>query len=538
MFKKTDPYSFRKYYNLFSGNTQIGCLIADYKVSKYDDVQALDAKSISDTDKHRYLIDCSQRVIITNTNDTLNLKPSTELSYKNYPVLLNTFMELTSDSAEDYTINLAEYAPHTINTAVQSSGSKGDSSGKTSGSSSSSTVGSSTAQTNSYGASVSVGLTPMSDSASVHAEHSSTTSHSHSSTTGSSSSISHGHNDSQSSSMSLKDWGTYAFANPKNASANWVFGQEYPWDAVNFRKIDDSTSPPAPAGQVRLIIPSDVEARLYDQVSLQPPSQLSRFGINFIMKCVWEVEASSGKPAPLKIAHRIFLYNGSHFTFSSGETKSVAIFMDESPSMINDSSGGFSVELNPAIMALDVLGSQRKPAIVGFVPNKFYQKPTLKTTTVAVPFSTLSTSNTLLVEDTTQYDSLSSNDIGFLSLPTALRAKLPGVAGQFLSYTIYFKVVDTISDYTLHLKHWKTGTADIKLTFIINNDSDNSLVKYVDALEAEGGEANLLSIALRDQSYASVDYHDYLKLGLNSVEVQIESDSVGSDYAIRAISIE
>ena len=93
------------------------------------------------------------------------------------------------------------------------------------------------------------------------------------------------------------------------------------------------------------------------------------------------------------------------------------------------------------------------------------------------------------------------------------------------------------------MKHWKLGSDDIKLTIVVNED--NTIVKYVDAREGEGGEDNLLSISLRDLRYASGDFHDYLQLGLNCIKITIEPasgqfadrDGYGS-YGIRAISIE
>jgi len=91
------------------------------------------------------------------------------------------------------------------------------------------------------------------------------------------------------------------------------------------------------------------------------------------------------------------------------------------------------------------------------------------------------------------------------------------------------------------MKHWKIDATAIMLTMVINGDTNNPVVKYVDALEAEGGENNLLTIALRNQDFASIDYHDYLQLGLNSIQITIQPvDGVyaGSGYQMRAISIE
>jgi hypothetical protein len=111
-----------------------------------------------------------------------------------------------------------------------------------------------------------------------------------------------------------------------------------------------------------------------------------------------------------------------------------------------------------------------------------------------------------------------------------------------LKISAYFKIANSITEYTLHIKHWKLASTDIKLTFVVNRDEDNPIVKYVDAREAEGGEDNLLSISLRDLRYASGDFHDYLQLGLNCIEITIEPAcgqlAERDGYAIRAMSIE
>ena len=113
-----------------------------------------------------------------------------------------------------------------------------------------------------------------------------------------------------------------------------------------------------------------------------------------------------------------------------------------------------------------------------------------------------------------------------------------------LSIRLLFKITDSASNFTFYMKHWKTSAVGIKLTLTINGNTANSLTKYVDAFEAEGGENNLLAIALRNQDISSVDYHDYLKLGLNAIDIAInpiEPISAGAAavvYQIRAVSIE
>jgi hypothetical protein len=80
----------------------------------------------------------------------------------------------------------------------------------------------------------------------------------------------------------------------------------------------------------------------------------------------------------------------------------------------------------------------------------------------------------------------------------------------------------------------------VVLQIVVNGDTSNAVTKYVDAIEGEGGDNNLLSIALRDLDFASINYHDYLQLGLNSVAITMEPIDQGwadCGYQIRAVSI-
>jgi hypothetical protein len=96
------------------------------------------------------------------------------------------------------------------------------------------------------------------------------------------------------------------------------------------------------------------------------------------------------------------------------------------------------------------------------------------------------------------------------------------------------------------MKHWIKTQEDgrnpgVALTLEVNKGNPNPITipKYVNAPEAEGGENNILSIALRDLDFASVEYHDYLQLGLNSVTITMKPIDKASTcgYQIRAVSI-
>ena len=99
-------------------------------------------------------------------------------------------------------------------------------------------------------------------------------------------------------------------------------------------------------------------------------------------------------------------------------------------------------------------------------------------------------------------------------------------------------MINSVSDYTLYIKNWITQSTGVTLSIVVNGDTTNTITKTVDALEAEGGENNLLSIALRDLDFASINYHDFLQLGLNSVQITMQPQAnTNCTYQIRAMSI-
>jgi hypothetical protein len=572
MFKKKDPNSFTKYFRLFNGapqsnnnggyNNQIGYLVADYHVIPYEDVEVKDINSFASKGKRQFILHCTQRIVIYNdafqTLNPIHFSDSVNGSgiFENYPVLIKTLITVAPKSQSGFTIQLLDYSPKTINTKVAQSGSSNIGITGNESSSISNTVGSSTSQTNSYATSVGVNGGFFGDlftggaSVTHSSGHSTTNSSYNSQTNGSSSSFGTSNDQSNTDSMSIKDWGAYGIVNPETQEPAWFFGQEYPWDAITCTLTDGTINPtskdnPNAGNQIRLILPIDMRNRLYDGKSLYPPSQLSMFGINFVSKAVWLLSADYsqiGVSSDIELMHTVNYKSASHnLTLGDNGNAVAAVYVDKVPTLLRseENKDSLSESLNLMIMALDVLGLPNKPAIIGFIPKKFIVNPS------AGAFKIISSANTLMIEDTTNYGDSYPASKFFSTSETALTATLTTAPPNPLSITAYFKVVDTVNDYKLYLKHWKmgtTGTTGIKLTITINGDSNNSIIKYVDTSEAEGGENNLLIIALRDQNYASVDYHDYLQLGLNSIQLTIEpiDGQYGANcgYQIRAISIE
>ena len=549
MYKKTDPYSFTKYCTLLDGaNEIIGNISLDYQVTLYDDVQIHDRRAVRQQHQRQFMLTCTQRFNIWNEEGKM-INPNQNLSsYDNYPVLVNTLMSLNNAVGLDW--QLLDYSPRTVNTAVQTSGSSGSSAGATTGISSSSSVGSSYSETNSFGVSANVGF--MGDvatgSVTSSAEHSSTHTSDQSSTSGRDASKNRNTESSSSDSMSIKDWGSYALVNPATKNPAWTFGQEYPWDAITCRKTNGTEYVNNPQ-QVLLNIPTSMSTPLYDGVSLYPPSELSMFGVNFVMKATWRVYVHDHADDEVMLSHIVNYMSGSHQinpafpgTDPDATVAPSLVYIDQQAtelSVLPDES--LSTRLNLNLMALDPLGVQGGNAIVGFLPKKFMIKPipAQSSTIPPVSFKIISTTNDLMMQDVSHYATGHDAGCGFSTSQTALSAHFTEHCTE-LQLMMYFKVIDSIQDYTLYLKHWKTAASGVMLTFIINEDVGNPITKYVDALEAEGGEKNLLAISLRNLDFASVDYFDYLQLGLNSIRVilaPIDGNYSASGYQLRAVSI-
>ncbi|MFJ5924866.1 hypothetical protein ACIQF6_19910 [Kitasatospora sp. NPDC092948] len=546
MFKAVDPFTYTLtgplHWNRTEGEGEnkkttevpVGLFTATYQVTYNDDVQLRNGvvpAGVANPGERKYVLSLTQRITIYNEKGLL-LNPEKDVTeYSNYPVLLS--MQLASKLPDGMALQLLGYSPHTVNTKVQTSGTVGDQAGSTKESSNSHTVGSSTAQTNSYSASA--GLTGDSLSFSVSAETSTTTTTEQSRTATSQSGTSQSHEASASTSMSVENWGAYALVNPANSCPTWTFGQEYPWDVIEYRRTNNNTNPKN-KDQVQLVLPTAMTVRLYDGVSLCPPSHLSMFGINFSSHAQWIVTVDNSVTDPLKLSHTLQYFTASH---TLDDKKQVAVYLDStSTTLLPGRDGGLSTDLDLGVLGLDPVGRAEAPAVIGFVPSKFTVPPAPASGgSPPKPFSIFAGANTLLVRDTTDYRSSCTSGSGFKADETALKVDLTDQCSS-VTFTLLFKVVDT-ADYALHLKHWKTTRTGLKLTIVVNGDKSTQLTKYVDASEAEGGENNLLSIALRNQNYASVDYSDLLTMGLNSVAVTvtpIEGKSAG--YALRAISVE
>lgn len=535
MFKKTDPYSLRKFCILLNQNKPIGSIAIEYTVKYYEDVLVNNTDGPEIDNSRKYIITCNQKIKINNPSGS-DLTPQIINSFDDYPILFTNQITNNIASLPGVTIQLLEYSPKTINTKVQTSGTSTTSAGNVVGNSASDTIGSSTSQSNSYGASVSL------DGMSANAEHSETSSKDQSQTLGSDFSENTTKEASNSESMSVKDWGIYAQVDPVTNTPSWICGQEYPWDIFKCRSSDITSTNPNNPAQVRVSIAASLSANLSDGTVLFPPSQLSLFGLEFIMKGLWLVKVPNNSSSDLiQLQHIINYFTATHALSDPGKTdNTVFAYMDLKPSTLNVSTTeSLDTTINLPLMALNPIGN--KNAIIGFLPKRFTITPApAGAASMPTNFKIISSENNLLILDETHYVSHFPPTAGFSATNKSLNASFTGTCQQLI-ITAYFKILDTDSHYTLFMKHWKGSETGFMLKITINGDTEGTIVKHIDSYEAEGGENNLLSISLRNLDYTSTDFHDYLQLGVNTIKISItpvDQTTTNSSYHIRAISIE
>ncbi len=474
-----------------------GVAVTSYDVRRIDDVRNLRFTRV-------YRIVCTHRVVIPNPQP-FDPSPSRATSFENYPALLTSALTLAVPDGCD--ARLIAYAPRTLNATVMSSASQND--GSNQSFSQQQTTGSSVSQTNTYGTSVSLGFFGEDPTGSVGADQSesTTTEVSSSHSTGSEQGASREH--SAGDSMSVKDWASYAYLDAASSAPSWVWGQEYPWDVIQYRycPVDNE-----------VVLPTFVKQRMFDSLTAPtqvfPPSQLSLFGIDVTMKAAWRV----GLPAAiaqeaLTVEHALSYQSGSHGLTPGRDAPFVRL--DPAPA-------GFrltSPQLDLTLLGLDPIRSTgpENGAVVGFVANKFVAPPS-----AGGAFKILSDANTLQVTGE-----------GFDDVMTTRFGNGP------VTLTVQFKVVDDLFEYALFLKHWKTTEAGCTLTFVFNGQAEEPVLRHVDTMEAEGGDDNLTVVSLRNKSYAAIEYHDYLVPGLNTIEIEIAPDETGTPtgYLLRALAI-
>lgn len=498
MLKTRDLYTWTVNPPLTSSGTPVGQAILQYEVHRYIDTRNL-------TETNSYLVTCTQRLIVPNA---ATYEPNTTpvTSYGPYPALLMANIELTASSPQ-LDILLVDYFPRTLNTAVNTA--LNASTGSSASASQQYTSGSSTAQTNTFSTSASLGFFGDAPTGGFSQDQATSATTGQSSATSTGTATDTNSQLSNSSAMSIKDWGSYAQLGIGNPNVTWIWGQEYPWNVIQFNAYDNTASV--------VLLPEFVQQRLLDLSDpsapvLYPPSELSTFGVDFVSSATWLITPAAPTADDLKIVftHALTLLSGKHVLQATGSDTSVAASLD-----LVHADAIPSVSIDLPLLALDPL-SGTLPAVIGFVPDQFAVAPTSS----GAEFAIAADANNLLVRGS-----------GFTGVMTA---DFPAGAGS-AQMTVYFKVIDTSTDVNLSLKNWVVGMPCL-LTIVVNGQS--TLYRYVDAPETSGGADNITVVSLRYKNFASVNYCDFLQMGLNEVSITITPTAkTATTYQLLAIAV-
>ncbi len=496
-----------------SGNkAQIGTLITEYEVHRYDDVRNL-------TLLRAYHISCKQRVVIPSPAIPDFSNPTN--AFSGYPAIWQSGMTLNPVAKGD-TIQLVDYTPKTLNAAVTSS--QNSSSTNDTTVSGQYTAGSSTSVTNSYEVGANLGFFGGAATGGMSGSfgHSTTDSSEASYSAG----MAFGRNADVGSSntMSIKDWGSYGSADALNQSPAWIWGQEYPWNVLQYYYVVKDY----------VTLPVSVENQLVYQAGedsyVVPPSDLSLYGISFQSSARW-VYAISQPVSPTEtivFTHSAAYWTGSH---SIDKTKALKVFLTPADlSLAGPGTGGdgtyTSQPLNLVCLALDPIVEEElsNGAVVGFVPSQFYVDPG------ASGFGITSGANNLLV---------TGSGFDAPAVDTPMSAQING--GTPATLNVQFKVISSDIELTLFMKHWKGTATGCVLSFVVNGNAP--FTRHVDALEAGSGADNVSTIILRNKDYTSAEFYDYLVLGLNTIAITISPSADPSaaqascQYVIRALAV-
>jgi hypothetical protein len=478
----------------YAGTTPIdsvGTSSVQYEIHRYEDTRCLN-------NTLAYTVVCTHRIVIPNGNP-YRVGPSSDAfaGYANYPALVtnNVTLQIGPTSTTNKVV-LREMFPRTLNASISTS--VDTQSGTNQSSTTQQSSGSSTSQSNTFGVSISAGFFGEQPVGSIALDYSHAWGSSRSSSTSSGSGSGQSSESSSGTQMSVKDWSSYGYTDHSNQAASWIWGQSYPWDVIQYNQSQDGTNVTLPPFiQSRLmttLVGGSGGSPTYTSFAL-PPSQLSLFGIDFTMKASWVVEFPDGVAASetVQITHKLNYYTASHEVAGSGATASVSAQFGVAVEVLYT-----SPPLDLSLYALDPIRDIKSGAAVNLMAANLYTYPPSAN---GGAFKILSTANNLQVTGTGFAPTLASN---FSMGPTTLK--------------VQFKILDVINEYSLLMHHW-IGTAGNAINLSIAVNGNAPVTVFVDATEGQGSQGNISTINLRDLDYSSINFHDFLQIGLNTIVI-------------------
>ena len=466
----------------------------EYTVLRYTDISNL-------TQVKGYLVLLTQRIKISNLNG-YNPGTSAQASYAPYPALLINKIQLEANAEAQ--VRLHSIYPRTLNSSVSVSGAS--SSGSSDTSSHQTTNGSSTTNVNTFGVSANLGFFGGTGTGGIGGSYSHSTEHTHSHDESQGSSHSHSQSEDHSAAMSVKNWSSSLFQQDQT-TIQWLWSQTYPWDALNYNQVDPTTK--------SIILPDYMQKQLYDGNLLSPPSELSLFGLDFMQQASWIVEypkGVTGGKETLKFSTQVQNFSATH-----GLNKDKKFFLHMSTTDTADTASYDSPDLDLSLYALAAISEPTgySPASIGFMVDEF-----------TIPLS----KEDAIFKIVSPYTNLEATGTGFG----------PGMTTHFTSkasITINFKISEKMMDHELVLVHWlEEGSASCKIDWEINQGKFSGSI-LLDEHRVRGNENDLDKISLRVLNRYSINFHDYLQLGLNEITLTIAPTSASKTTAYTLSSI-
>lgn len=476
-----------------NGNEAFGHSDVEYSIFKRTDVSNL---------KHipGYLLILKQRLRIPNKNPYVPGSSSIN-AYENYPAIIQNTVNLQINN--NASVKIANLFPRTLNSNVTTSSSS--QTGSSSSVGHQHTAGSSTSNVNTFGVGITAGFfgeLPI-GSLSLNYSHSWIKGKSSSDTNRDSSALEK--DLSYSNSMSIKDWSAYSNLSEDSQSITWIWGQSYPWDVILYNHSTQGDN---------VNLPDFVKDRLLNGNELLPPSELSLFGLDFTSHAAWLIDFPDGinSDETLSVSHKTTNFTASHE--KSGSTLSAKLQTLNEASTATYSSGKLDLS-QYSLAPIEINPIEGLPSI-GFKVNAFTYPPQNAKDT----FKIVSPNNNMEAKGT-----------GFDSIMTSSFQTNP-------SLTITFKIEDTAFDYHLVLVHWlEEQSGACTLSWKINGQYIGSI--NLNRQENKQSSDSIDQISLRNLDNKSSNYHDYLVLGINTLEIAIVPADQSSThrYTLSSISI-
>lgn len=489
MLKPLDLYAYEE----TKAFTSFGTATIKYELRKYRDVRNLGSAPA-------YMLVCTQRIVVPGASAYMG-GPISTTNYLNYPAIIVNQI-IPQVNINNATAVVKTMFPRTLNTAVSTSVNSQNAGTNTS--EYQYTSGSTTSTANTFSVSQSIGAFGIIPTGGISLDYQRGWGHETSSSSTNGQTSSQESSTSSGDAMSIKDWSSYGYLTGNTIT--WLWGQTYPWDVLQYNQ--------SPKSDGTVTLPSFVQSRLLDGSLVLPPSALSLYGCDFTMKAGWLIEFPDGINCSetIQLTHNMICYYASHSLNGSQILATLKKSSQTPPSYT-------SPALDMSTYALDPITTPtlKNGAAIGFTTSNFTYAPTNGNA-----FKITSPANNLQV---------TGSGFDAAGITTTFQQSLTP------SLTIQFKVIDSAYEYALLLKHWIGPSSNAcKMTFTINNQN---VTLYVDATEGQGGQNNLSVIELRNTDLLSIDFHDYLVIGLNTITVAIEPvvQASSNQYTLFSLAI-